>query len=76
MIFKQYNYELSEECSEHQLMALLIKISNQMQDRYLLEEISDHMQKTGMLLTAQNLLRAAAIVLHKRIVLWSSEEIF
>lgn len=52
MLFKQYNYELSEECSEHQLMGLLIKISNQMKDRYLLEQMSDYMQKTGMLLTS------------------------
>ena len=33
------------------------------------------MQKQGMICSNENLLKAAAVVLHKRVVLWSCEEI-
>jgi hypothetical protein len=56
-------------------MALLIRLSNQMEDRYLLEEISQNMQQQGMILNDENLLKTAAVVLHKRIIFWSCEEI-
>jgi hypothetical protein len=46
-----------------------------MEDRYLLEEISQSMQQQGMVLNDENLLKAAAVVLHKRIIFWSCEEI-
>lgn len=56
-------------------MALLFRLSSQMEDRYLLQEMSEFMQTQGMTCSNENLLKAAAVVLHKRVVLWSCEEI-
>jgi hypothetical protein len=33
------------------------------------------MMKSGSIMSSQNLLKAAATVLHKRIIMWSQEEI-